>query len=235
MSLDKKPAIVATLQATALFSALDRSEVTAFAERAVIRRFSTGELLFSEGEQCAGLYVVASGRVRIFKTSPGGREQVLTVEGPGSSIAELPVFDGGAYPASAAAVEEALLLFVSRNDFRACCLEHPEVALKVLQVVGARLRRLVGIIEELSFTTVRHRLIAWLLREAQTNGRSSQAGTVFELQVSHQELATHIGTVRELVSRNIARLQAQGLIQVKGREVTVINSEGLESELVSAV
>jgi CRP/FNR family transcriptional regulator len=94
---------------------------------------------------------------------------------------------------------------------------------------------LVGIIEELSFTTVRHRLIAWLLREAQTNGRSSQAGTVFELQVSHQELATHIGTVRELVSRNMARLQAQGLIQAKGREVTVIDSEGLESELVSAV
>jgi CRP/FNR family transcriptional regulator, cyclic AMP receptor protein len=235
MSSPKTPAIVATLHATPLFSGLDASELAAFAGRAVIRRFAAGELLFSEGEPCAGLYVISSGRVRIFKTSPGGREQVLTVEGPGSSIAELPVFDGGGYPASAAAVEESQLLFVSRNDFRACCLEHPEVALKVLQVVGARLRRLVGIIEELSFTTVRHRLIAWLLREAETHGRQSAPGTVFELRVSHQELAAHIGTVRELVSRNMARLQAQGLIQIKGREITVLDRQGLESDLASAI
>ncbi|HEY7098921.1 MAG TPA: Crp/Fnr family transcriptional regulator [Terriglobales bacterium] len=235
MSAPKTPAIVATLQATPLFTGLDDSELAAIAGRTVIRRFSPGELLFSEGEPCAGLYVIASGQVRIFKTSPAGREQVLTVEGPGGSIAELPVFDGGSYPASAAAVEESQLLFVSRNDFRACCLEHPEVALKVLQVVGARLRRLVGIIEELSFTTVRHRLIAWLLREAQTHGRREERGTVFELPLSHQDLAAHIGTVRELVSRNLARLQAQGLIQIKGREVTVLDHEGLESDLASGI
>ena len=112
----------------------------------------------------------------ICKTSSAGREQVLTLQGPGSSIAELPVFDGGPYPASAAAAEESQLLFVSRNDFRTCCLEHPEVSLKVLQVVGMRLRRLVGIIEELSFTTLRLRLIAWLIREAQAQGRTTSRG-----------------------------------------------------------
>ena len=80
---------------------------------------------------------------------------------PGSSIAELPVFDGGPYPASAVAVNDTGLLFLSKQDFRALCVTYPEVALKVLSVVGARLRRLVGIIEELSFTTVRHRLIAF--------------------------------------------------------------------------
>jgi CRP/FNR family transcriptional regulator len=235
MSAPTKPAILATLEATPLFSALDESELDTFAERTAIRRFSSGELLFSEGEPCTGLYVVASGRVRIFKTSPGGREQVLTVEGPASSIAELPVFDGGPYPASAAAIEDAQLLFISRNDFRSSCLEHPEVALKVLQVVGARLRRLVGIIEELSFTTVRHRLIAWLLREAETQGASAESAPVFDLRLSHQEIAAHIGTVRELVSRNIARLQVQGLIQIKGREVTILNKEALESALSSPI
>jgi CRP/FNR family transcriptional regulator len=74
----------------------------------------------------------------------------------------------------------------------------------------------VGIIEELSFTTLRHRLITWLLREAQAQGRKTAEGTVLELRISHQEIAAHIGTVRELVSRNMARLQAQGLIQVQG-------------------
>jgi CRP/FNR family transcriptional regulator, cyclic AMP receptor protein len=235
MEPDKLPAILATLRATQLFSALSHEELTAFAERTVVRRFAAGELLFSEGERCAGLYVVAGGRVRIFKTSSAGREQVLTIEGPGSSIAELPVFDGGPYPASASAAEEAQVLFVSRNDFRACCMEHPEVALKVLQVVGARLRRLVGIIEELSFTTLRHRLIAWLLREAEAHGRFTPEGTTFELGMTHQELAAHIGTVRELVSRNLARLQAQGSIRVQGREVTILDRKGLEADLASTV
>ncbi len=235
MNPPQLPAVIATLKAAQLFSALDASEIAAFAARATIRRLAGGELLFSEGEPCAGLYVIAAGRVRIFKMSASGREQVLAIEGPGSSIAELPVFDGGAYPASVAAMDESQLLFVSRDDFRACCLEHPEVSLKVLQVVGARLRRLVGIIEELSFTTLRHRLIAWLLREAQAHGRAAVNGTIFELKLSHQELAAHIGTVRELVSRNMARLQAQGFIHVQGREVTILDPAGLEAELTSSV
>jgi len=157
------------------------------------------------------------------------------MEGPGSSIAELPVFDGGPYPASASAVEKSELLFLSRADLRAICLEHPEVALKILQVVGARLRRLVGIIEELSFTTVRHRLISWLLRLAKTEGKPTDRGVVFPLNASHQELAAQIGTVRELVSRNLARLQAQRFIEINGREVVILDPEGLEADLASAV
>jgi CRP/FNR family transcriptional regulator len=97
-------------------------------------------------------------------------------------------------------------------------------------VAGARLRRLVAIIEELSFTTVRHRLISWILREAK-----SESGTRFVLQSSHQELAAQIGTVRELVSRNLNRLQAQEFIGINGHEVTILNLEGLEAELSSVV
>jgi CRP/FNR family transcriptional regulator, cyclic AMP receptor protein len=230
-----KPSISAVLKSTPLFAALTDAEVEFLGARTGVRSYSPGELLFSEGEPCAGLYLIASGRVRIYKASPSGREQVLAVEGPGKSIAELPVFDGGNYPASAAAVEAAELLFISRKDFRAVCLEHPEVALKVLQVVGARLRRLVGIIEELSFTTVRHRLISWLLRRARMDGRPTERGPVILLGESHQELAAQIGTVRELVSRNIARLQAQGFISMNGHEVTVLDQAGLEAELSSIV
>jgi CRP/FNR family transcriptional regulator len=143
-----------TLAKVQIFSGLTESELAFLAQRAVLRRFSPGEIVFGEGEPCAGLYVVESGHVRIFKSSASGREQVLSVDGPGSSIAELPVFDGGNYPASVTAVDDATLVFVSKQDFQALCLVHPQVALKVLRMVGARLRRLVGIIEELSFTTV---------------------------------------------------------------------------------
>jgi len=223
------------LKATPLFAALDEAEVNSLAARCRIRPYSTGEVLFSEGEPCKGLYIVVSGRVRIFKTSPSGREQVLSVEGPGSSVAELPVFDGGPYPASGSAWEKAEVLLVSREDLRAICLEKPEVALKMLQVVGKRLRRLVGIIEELSFTTVRHRLISALLRQASIEGHPTPQGTAFLLTSSHQELAAQIGTVRELVSRNLARLQAQSFIEMNGRQITILDREGLEAELSSIV
>jgi len=223
------------LKGTPLFAALDDAELSSLAARCGVRRFSAGEVLFSEGEPCKGLYVVVDGRVRIFKTSVSGREHVLAVEGPGASVAELPVFDGGNYPASASAMEATHALFVSRADLRAICLEKPEVSLKLLQVVGGRLRRLVGIIEELSFTTVRHRLISWLLRQAKTEGRATPRGTVFSLSLSHQELASQIGTVRELVSRNLARLQAQDFIEINGREITILKPDALEADLSSMV
>jgi CRP/FNR family transcriptional regulator len=227
---DRDPSIADVLKGTALFSALSDAELESLATRTLIRSYVSGELIFSEGEPCAGLYIVSRGRVRIFKISPGGREQVLALEGPRSSVAELPVFDGGPYPASGAAVEPSELLFISRQDFRALCLDYPEISLKILQVAGARLRRLVGIIEELSFTTVRHRLISWILRQAK-----SQEGLRFMLNASHQELAAQIGTVRELVSRNLARLQAQEFIGINGHEVTILNLEGLEAELSSVI
>lgn len=223
------------LKGTPLFAALDDAELSSLAAHCGIKAFSAGEVLFSEGQPCKGLYIVVDGRVRIFKTSLSGREHVLAVEGPGASVAELPVFDGGSYPASAAAMEATHALFVSRADLRAICLEKPEVSLKLLQVVGGRLRRLVGIIEELSFTTVRHRLISWLLRQAKAEGRATARGTVFALNLSHQELASQIGTVRELVSRNLARLQAQDFIEINGREITILNQEGLEADLASLV
>jgi CRP/FNR family transcriptional regulator len=214
-----------------LFSELSETELTFLARRAVPRRFAAGELIFSEGDRCPGLYIIASGFVKIFKSSAAGREQVLTIDGPGQSIAELPVFDGGAYPASAQAVQATVLLFVSKDDFHALCVAHPPVALKVLRVVGRRLRSLVAMIEELSFTTVRSRLASLLLRLAQT-GKKTAAGVELTLPASNQELAAQIGTVRELVSRNLSRLQAAGIIRVEGRTIIIPDLQALEQETV---
>lgn len=225
--------LASVLEKTALLSSLSREELQTLATRTVRKRFSTGELLFSEGEPCSGLHFIASGRVRIFKTSVNGREQVLAVNVPGESVAELPVFDGGAYPASAIAIEDSEIAFISRRDFHAYCIEHPEVALKVLSVVGARLRRLVGIIEELSFNTIRERLIALLVKLAQTDGKKTAHGIEFLLPATHQELANQLGTVRELISRNLMRLQAEGLIDVDARQIVVRDLKGLGALLES--
>src|SRR5215471_1317250 len=217
-----------------IFSGLSASEMEFIASRAIPRKYSRGQIVFSEGDSCSGLYVVAAGHVRIYKTSSSGREQVLSIDGPGSSVAELPVFDGGNYPASVSTVDEATLLFISKQDFQELCLAHPQVALKVLRVVGARLRRLVGIIEELSFTTVRHRLAAFLLRLANREDVRKSDGIEILLPASNQEFAAQIGTVRELVSRNLSRLQAEGIIEVDGRNVLIRDLKALEDETKNA-
>jgi CRP/FNR family transcriptional regulator len=219
----------AILRKTALFADLDENELTYIVDRIVSRKFRAGEMVFSEGDPCPGLWVIESGKVKIFKSAASGREQVLTFEGPGGSVAELPVFDGGNYPASAVAVVDSALLFVSKEDFRLLCLRFPEVALKVLRVVGRRVRELVSIIEELSFSTVRHRLASLLLRLARSGERTPRGVEVI-LPASQQELAAQIGTVRELVSRGLSRLQAEGIIAIDGRNIMIRNLKALESE-----
>lgn len=218
------------LGAVSLFADLSEAELHALARRTVHHHVAAGELIFHEGDECRGFYIVESGEVKIFKTAPSGREQVLTIDGTGNSIAEVPVFDGGPYPASAVATVDSTLLFVSKREFRTLILEHPEIGLKVLKNVGARLRRLVGLIEELSFTTVRGRLVGMLARMAREHGEHTERGTEITLP-GNQEIAAHIGTVRELVSRNLSRLQAEGMIRVDGKRVIIPDVAALaESE-----
>ena len=223
-------AIEKVLRKAPLFARLSDDEMAALRRRVSSKKYGRGETLFNEGDECRGLFVVGRGKIRIFKVSASGREQILSIEGPGSSFAELPVFDGGNYPASASASEESELLFISRKDFQDFCREHPEVALKVIAVVGSRLRRLVGIIEDLSFTTVRQRLIALLVRFAQASSTRTSEGVQVELNKTQQDLAAELGTVRELVSRNLGRLQAEGYLEVNGRTIIVKDLAGLKRE-----
>ena len=218
-----------------LFADLSEHELRALADRSTSRRVESGEQIFAEGDPCQGFFIVETGEVKIFKTAASGREQVLTIERAGDTVAELPVFDGGPYPASAVAVTDATLLFVSKRDFRTLVLENPEVGLKVLRTVGLRLRRLVGLIEELSFTTVRGRLAMLLVRLVRTEGQPTARGHEVTLP-PNQDLAAQVGTVRELISRNLGRLQAEGLIRLDGKRMVVPDVEALASsaEEVSA-
>jgi len=222
-----------SLRSVPLFADLTERELGLLADRALSREYQPGEMIFFEGDPCEGLYIVQAGNVKIFNTSASGREQVLLIERAGNSLAELPVFDGGNYPASTAAVGKCTLLFISKKDFHTLCLERPEVSLKVLKVVSSRLRQLVGIIEELSFTTVRNRLASWLLQEARAKGRKTSRGVEFTLSVNNQELAFQIGTVRELVSRNLSYFQSEGILKTEGRTVIIPDLSALESEIAA--
>jgi CRP-like cAMP-binding protein len=217
------PSKNAALSAIALFADFSETEVAALAQRAVEKRFTPGDMLFWEGEPCQGVYLIAQGSVKIFRTSAAGREVMLAIEAAPSSVAELPLFDGGPYPASVRALEPTVTLFINKNDFQQVCRQYPDVGLKVLAVVGRRLRHLVGLVEAMTFGSVTQRLARLLLE-------SSAGAAAFELPMTHQELASRLGTVREVVSRNLARFRGDGLIRIQGRQVEILNRAGLEQE-----
>ena len=218
----------ATLALVPLFAGLTDPELQALAQRAVERRFASGEVLFWEGEPCAGIFLIVQGSVKIFKTSQGGREMMLSLESAPSTVAELPLFDGGPYPASVRAVEPVTALFVNKADFQQVCRQYPDVALKLLAVVGRRLRHLVGVVETMTFGSVTERLARLLLEASQVAGSDT-----FDLPLTHQELASRLGTVREVVSRNLARFRAEGLIRIEGRQLHILDRAGLQREAES--
>jgi CRP-like cAMP-binding protein len=215
-----------TFAQTPLFSALtpeERGQLAAFASP---HRFSAGETLFFEGDPCPGLWVIGSGTVKITKTSPAGREIMLAVESAPSSVAEVPLFDGGGYPANVTALRDTLAFLLHKDDFRRFCEEHPQVPLKVLAVVGKRLRALVQLIETVTFGSVRQRLARVLLQAAENH----PANEPLEIPITHEELAARLGTVREVVSRNLSRFQAEGLVKVVKRQVVIIDAGALRAE-----
>ena len=208
-----------------MFAGLEPEIIDALTQRAANRPFSQGQLLFNEGDPCEGMYLLVHGSVKIFKSSPSGRQLTLAVEPAPAPVAELPLFDGGTYPASVQAVDEVVALFIDKRDFRAVCLQHPQLPLQALAVVGRRLRALIVLIESVTFGKVRQRLARTLVELADHAG-----GNSFALPWTHQEIALNLGTVREVVSRNLNRFQAAGLIQVNHREIVVADREGLQRE-----
>jgi CRP-like cAMP-binding protein len=223
----KLPEKIAALRRTAMFGELSDAELHALASRAVERRLARDEILFVAGDEAGGLFAVVAGALRAFREGLDGREQVIHVERAGATIAELPVFDDRPYPSTVAAEEETTVLFIAKSDVRQLCLDHPPIALAALKILAARLRRCAELVESLSLREVDQRLARWLLAEARARGRRTAAGVEVTLALTNQQIASRVGTVREVVSRALSRLQQNGFIEVDGRAVRVVNEEAL--------
>lgn len=225
MTLDK----ITALKRTKLFEELDENTLRVLADRAFERRFQKDEVLFVAGEEARGLYVIVDGAVRAFRGTLDGREQVIHVERAGATIAEVPVFDDGPYPSTAAAEEDTTVLFIDKRDVQHLCLEHPEITLAALKVLAGRLRRCAELVEALSLREVGQRLARFLLAEARRNGAPTENGISINLSQTNQQIAARIGSVREVVSRAFTRLQHDGLIIVEGRRLLIPDETALET------
>ncbi len=206
-------ALVEVLRTVPFLADVSGPALERLAARCVPRTVGAGFTLFRAGEPCGGVYVVLEGQVRVYRTAHDGREQTLTVEGPGRPVAELPLFDGGPYPASAVTVVASRLAFLPRAEFEYAFRHDPDVASAVVAALGRRLRHLVQLVETIAFRDVAARLAMHLADYASRDGRLQGADVVLDLHRTQEELATEIGTARESVSRAIKQLKKVGLVR----------------------
>lgn len=207
-----------------LFSGLQGEELEKVASIAAFRSFGRGESIFFEGDTADGFYMVAEGRVKIYKMSLEGKEQILHIFGPGEPFGEVPVFHGQPFPANATSLVKSSLLFFPRREFVDLVTGNPSLALNMLAMLSLRLRRFATQIENLSLKEVPGRLASYLVYLAEEQG-STQRVT---LDIPKGQLASLLGTIPETLSRIFAKMSEEGLIRVEGRVIYIDDFAGLQ-------
>ncbi|HUD56853.1 MAG TPA: Crp/Fnr family transcriptional regulator [Terracidiphilus sp.] len=225
---------IAALQCTALFGGLTAEALTEIAQRAVELHLQKGEMLFLSGEPAKGLFVVVSGKIRAFQQNEDGREQVMYVDAAGSVLGDVPVFDDGPYPASAIAEADADVLFIEKSDVHELCTKYPSLALAALRMMAGKVRKHATLVEALSLHEVGQRLALFLLAETQSAFFPADVPMAIRLRLSNHEIASRIGSVRDVVSRAFSRLKHQRLISMDDRDVTILDLQGLKRYAANA-
>jgi len=205
-----------------LFGGMPPEHLDEIEKIAVRKKYSRGESVFFEGDPGVGFYMVATGKVKVFKTSLSGKEQILHIFGPGEPFGEVPVFHGQPFPAHAMALEKTTLIFFPRKDFVELVHTMPSLVLNMLAVLSMRLRRFATQIENLSLKEVPARLAGYLVYLSEEQGNREQV----ELQISKGQLASLLGTIPETLSRIFARMSDEGLISVEGKKISLLDPEG---------
>jgi CRP/FNR family transcriptional regulator len=211
-------------RAAPLFAGLDEAAWSALAGRLATRSLSRGETLFAEGEPGDALHVVESGKVKICRHAPDGRENVVAVLGPGDLLGELSLFDAQPRGATAIAVTETSLATLAECDFHAWLAEHPAGALHLLKALAVRLRQTNEAMADLVFTDVPGRVAKQLLSLADRFGGTD--GRV-EHDLTQEELAQLVGASRETVNKALADFAARGWLRLDGRAVVLLDVERL--------
>ncbi len=212
-----------SLRAIPFFAAFPESALQVMADRGVERRFAAGETLFRAGDAASGLMVVLEGRVRVVRQA-GGRAQVVHVEAAGGTLGEVPLFAGGGYPATAVAMEPTVCVVIARESLAAAIRSSPDAAFVLLERMARRVRELVGRVDRLSLRSVSARLAEYLL------SRTSTGRAVISLGMTQQQLAEELGTVREVIVRELHALRHRGVIRaIGGGRYEILDAAVLEA------
>jgi CRP/FNR family transcriptional regulator len=220
--MDKVVNIISTIP---LFNGLPEDQIFAIKKIAVEKQFNKGEIIFSEGDEGNGFFVIAEGRVKVFKVSTEGKEQILHIFGPGQPFGEVPVFTGQRFPANAQAIDKTRVLFFPRASIVDLISANPSLALNMLASMSKKLRQFAVQIENLSLKEMPARLASYLIFLANEQNNDN----VVSLKISKGQLASLLGTIPETLSRVLAKLSGQNLISVDGKKIALLDRRGLEN------
>ena len=208
-----------------LFKGLPEDELRQLERIGELRECEKGDMLFGEGKEGLGFYVVAGGQVKVFKMSFDGREQILHILGTGDPVGEVPVFAGTTYPANAQALTKASLFFFPRKKLIELYRESPSLAMNMLAVLSRRLREFTVLIENLSLKEIPQRLATYLVHQQSLKPVSARV----KLSVTKGVLSNILGTSQETLSRVLGKMSQEGLIEVQGKEISILDMERLKS------
>ena len=213
---------IEALRQNPYFSKLNEKILQDLSSEMYLRSYASGEILFWEGDPCLGLHIIQSGSVKLFKTSPQGRELILKVFEEGATFNEVPVFDGGKNPVNVAALEDTRVWVVETQVIHKAMQQHPAMSQAVIANLAHNLRMLVGLVEELSFYQVTNRLARLItqLPADQLVGETAQ-------RITQDQLAARLGTVREVVARSLRELERSGAIRVRQRQIQILDANVL--------
>jgi len=205
------------------FKGLSDEELESIQQIAAERAYQRNQLVFSDGEEGHGFFLVLAGKVKVFKMSPEGKEQILHILGTGEPLGQVAVFAGDSFPANAQAITESRLLFFPRRAFVKLIMARPTLALNMLAILSNRLREFTVQIENISLKEVPARLASYLLYLSD----AQQGAECLQLNISKAQLASIIGTIPETLSRILNRMSTKGLIEVNGREIRLSDRDQL--------
>lgn len=206
-----------------LFAGLSDEQIKKLESVAIPRELVKGEQIFISGEEAKGFYSVVSGKIKIYRESLSGKEQIIHIFDAGEIFGEVPVFQGSSYPASAITLAKSTLLYFSREQFERIIREDPELAMSMLALLSGRLRQMVNHVAALSLAEVPGRLASYLLLL-----KSTQKTNVLELDLPKGQIAAYLGTIQETLSRVFKKMSEQGLIKVDRKTVEIVDAPSLE-------
>lgn len=213
------------LQATLIFRGLSPSHLTALSQIAQVHRFCKGDFIFRQGSEATSFFVIKAGRVKVFKESSNGKEQILNIYDQGDNFAEVAVLDNKCFPASATALDPTELITFPRGEFIELLYQYPAIAINMLISLAQHSRHLVEVVEDLSFKDVPQRLAKYLLNLSERSNRAK----VVTLDVTKSQLAATLGTISATLSRAFYRLSTDGMITIKGAQIELLDRDRLQA------
>ncbi len=211
-----------------LFAGLKEEDLKRIRAIASLRQIEKKEVLFSDGEEARGFYVILSGRVKLFKVSPEGKEQILHIVSAPDAFAEAALFLEGTYPAFAEAMTDCQLLYFPKRDFIQLIEKNPQLSINMIVTLSHYLKRFASLIEELSLKEVSSRIAKYIIDLSMKSSKEAKSSKEVELDLSKTQLALKLGTISETLSRTLAKMKAKRIIDVKKNKIIILNREALE-------